>query len=520
MANTTDVDFGLMGRKVSALADLAQHYVANDFLDSSDLDAVISQQFSWFNAENLQYVPWRRNTASWTDSIKAWDVSATEGYFGKQRTGIVISCGDANAKEAAQLISYLRNVHKSRLPIQLAYNGDADMTPRMRRFMASLGNDIFFIDLTAVFPEEIVNFHGWASKPFALLASRYPQTILLDADAVLFEDPSKIFSDYPALKQTGILAFHDRTINGGGNPQRQEWLAEQLVAAGRQPSVHLAKSSLFYRRYVSEEADSAMVAMDKSRPNTFLSLLFTCWMNERSVREKVTYKLWYGDKESYWLAPELAGIPYAFEPWYAARMAQSPAPDPWLSLTPDESVDGGEFDVDIEKHSSVDRRSPSITQQSAATPQAYSKQHGRRQEHSSGLAEDRYCTTHMVHMRPDRTEPMWANGGLLLDKGDHNRGLANWTHWFVGERADEAIRKYDQGSTDHFVYRSKRSPEDKVTPSQAIWLQGDWNRDARECPQHDPTRWKALSPDFKTRLNHMIQQARFVEKRWKSEFDG
>jgi len=53
-------------------------------------------------------------------------------------------------------------------------------------------------------------------------------------------------------------------------------------------------------------------------------LLFSAWMNIKNVRETITYKIWRGDKETYWLAFELAGIPYYFAEGYAGSIGISP----------------------------------------------------------------------------------------------------------------------------------------------------------------------------------------------------
>jgi alpha 1,3-mannosyltransferase len=62
-----------------------------------------------------------------------------------------------------------------------------------------------------------------------------------------------------------------------------------------------------------DDQDSGVVVMDKSRLQVLVGLLNTCWMNSSPVREEVTYKVFHGDKETFWLGMALAMVPYAFE---------------------------------------------------------------------------------------------------------------------------------------------------------------------------------------------------------------
>ena len=139
------------------------------------------------------------------------------------------------------------------------------------------------------------------------------------ADAVFLRSPDSIFEEHPALIGTGTLFFHDRAATGGDD-NRRNWVKDQIKAAGIQPSNYFATESLFYEGAAWYEQDSGVVAMDRSRPHVILGLMFTTWMNTKRVRDEVTYKVFYGDKESFWVAMELAGFEYAFQPWYAGTM--------------------------------------------------------------------------------------------------------------------------------------------------------------------------------------------------------
>ncbi|KAI1619613.1 mannosyltransferase putative-domain-containing protein, partial [Exophiala viscosa] len=366
--------FGSKGRKVAALAELAQHYVDNPSLPYTRLDEAIRQEFPWWVPEKLSYIPWRSTIRS-----QSW-----ETIFGWNTTGLVICAGDGQAWEAAHLISTLRNVINSKLPIEVAYAGDQDLSPTTREFLANTSSEVHFVDLTQIFDDHVVGLSGWAMKSFAIVASRFARTILVDADTVFFFAPDTIFSTYPGLRETGALFFHDRFTTSSWSykaPARRGWVAAELIATQRAASVHLNTSSLFYREYTTEEADSAMVVIDKSQAKLYLATLFAAWMNTKYIRD-FTYDMFHGDKETYWLATELSGATYSFEPWSAAIMAE-------------------------------DDSSESIA------------------EHLG-----KKCTEHMAHATADGTEPFWANGAIWKDIKRKDLSFVNWTHWFLGSRID------------------------------------------------------------------------------------
>lgn len=52
----------------------------------------------------------------------------------------------------------------------------------------------------------------------------------------------------------------------------------------------------------------------------FLGLLHIIWQNTREVRDEVTYKITYGDKELWWFGFEFNNAGYTFETHYAAMV--------------------------------------------------------------------------------------------------------------------------------------------------------------------------------------------------------
>lgn len=455
--NATAEDFGMMGQKVAALGDLAELYTHNPSLDHTPLATAIVRHFPWWNPDTLSYYPWK--TPTWSDTV-----TKTMPWL---HTGVVICAGDGIALQAAHLIANLRKVLHSKLPIEIAYNGDGDLSPRYRQFLAETGSKVSFLDLTKVFDDTLIGLTGWATKPFALVASRFQRTILIDADALYLSSPDDAFERYPGLPDTGALFFHDKSVN---YQERRMWVKEQIEKAGRQPSLHLNRSSLFFRGYVSEEQDSATVFVDKTRPRLYMALLFASWMNTKEVRDAVTWKRLWGDKETYWFAAELAGVPYSFEPWLTAELGE-------LGRQVDQLDNGpGEHNV------------------------------------SSRVMS---CSIHMGHADVNGDELFWANGGIWQDKHHEEKGFVNWTHWYLGSRIDEVIEAVDMArENDPFNPDAKVELSEEEKKRMSLATQIDWN-DLDDCRQRDESRWRELSPKLRGVVQASVAEAVNINERYR-----
>jgi hypothetical protein len=240
--------------------------------------------------------------------------------------GIIIAVGGGqeSIRFASHLIVSLRQVLHSKLPIQIAYAGDEDLSPRDRTRIQSLkgATDIEFLDVLSVFNDTTLKLQGggWAIKPFALLASKFEQAILIDADAVFLQKPERLFDQAPYVNK-GAYLFHDRLLWRFQFPERHIWWRDQI----KEPSAELLKSQVWLERY-SEECDSGVVVVDKSQLPIFVGLLHVAWQNTKAVRDEVTYKLGHGDKESWWLGFELTGSPYEFEAHYGSVIGWGDSP--------------------------------------------------------------------------------------------------------------------------------------------------------------------------------------------------
>lgn len=230
--------------------------------------------------------------------------------------GIAIPTGKTTMRYAAHLISSLQSVLGTQLPIMIVYAGDQDFPPRDRKKMQSRFTNVEFLDILTVVDDSTLKLGdgGWAIKAFAALYAPYEQVILADADCVFVQRPEVLFEDSSYIK-TGALLFHDRLLWQHSYRERHEWWRSQID----HPSATLNKSLVWSEDY-AEEGDSGVVVLDKSRLDVLTGLLHVAWQNTQAVRDEVTYKLTYGDKESWWFGLELAGAKYAFENHYGSMV--------------------------------------------------------------------------------------------------------------------------------------------------------------------------------------------------------
>lgn len=364
-----NTQFGERGNRVNHLAQWAESILQDPSSDRGPFNRALEAQFPFLAGASI-YTPWSSSSSAETDH---------------EPPSYVICAGSNNLNMAAHLIRSLRRVHGSHSLIEVAYGGEDDLKPQHRQFLSALEPRVSFIDLAERFPaaKRDILGGGWAMKPFALLAAASPRAVLMDADALFLTSPDALFDSHPDLKRTGTLFFHDRAMRNGndGSSSPRDWVAAQLQAAGREPSKYLAEESLFYRGDTAWEQESGVVAVDRSNPRVLVGLVFAAWMNTKDVREQVTYQKFHGDKETFWLAMELAGVEYYFQPWYAGMLGTITEGQPFADLARD--------NVEI-------------------------------------------CGRHMVHL-DHLGEPFWLNGGVYDNKDHPEGGNANLTYYLVGD---------------------------------------------------------------------------------------
>ncbi|GAA5934507.1 hypothetical protein JCM10213_002000 [Rhodosporidiobolus nylandii] len=290
--------------------------------------------------------------------------------------GIIVPVGNDQFIYAVHLLATLKHVHRTTLPIHVVYAGGDDLIPEKRAALRSISPDIDTVDILNFFDESYVGIHhgGWAIKAFAMLASPFRETIIADADAVFVQNPEVMFDD-PGYNRTGTLFFRDREIFPGDGQVHEWWRG---VMKNRTPSEQMSRSRWWTDMASREEMESGVLVVNKNIDTVVYGLLFTAYLNTKVVREEVTYKNTYGDKESFWMAFELAQLPYHLDREYAGIIGQLTHPDT--------------------KSTSID----------------------------SFIQSD-----HLFHL-DHRGKPLWWNGSLFQEKRVKDRGYLIATHWAPG----------------------------------------------------------------------------------------
>ncbi|KAB5513240.1 mannosyltransferase putative-domain-containing protein [Coniochaeta sp. 2T2.1] len=307
--------YGELGRRTRILRDAIAHLESSSSSASSSSekeDHLLLEQLATSLFPFLLNQPSNPNSTTPLSDLRSTIIPGSKG--------IIIPTGDRTIRFAAHLIAQLRRILGSTLPIQIVYAGDADLSPENRKELAAIPGDthgpaLEFLDIYSVFDDATLLFTssasgGWAVKAFAALATHFEQVVVLDADAVFLQPPEVLLA-HPAFERSGALLFHDRLLWQHRFQDRHSWWREEI----RRPSAAMNKSRVWTEDY-AEECDSGVVVLDKGRLEVLMGLLHTCWQNMFDVRDDCTYRITYGDKETWWMGQEMAGSTYEFSSHY------------------------------------------------------------------------------------------------------------------------------------------------------------------------------------------------------------
>lgn len=201
--------------------------------------------------------------------------------------GLVVVAGGARIfTNAYVLLHVLRHALGSSIPAELWYFGQAEISPAMAALIQPL--DVRLVDAVPLIAAARANIRdGWQLKSFALAHSRFAEVLLLDADQVPVTDPAALF-DWPQYAETGAVFWPD-------------------VVDLRQDNAVWPLLGLDARRAVSFE--SGQILVDRRRHAATLAAALK--LNEAADD---IYQLIYGDKDTYLLAWEMLGAPFALVP--------------------------------------------------------------------------------------------------------------------------------------------------------------------------------------------------------------
>jgi len=217
--------------------------------------------------------------------------------------GIVICVPNRYFHLVRNSIDTFRNVLNTTLPIEIFYNNDEDLSMENRKILMKY-NNIYISDISKYFNNDITKIRRWAIKPFAILASRFEEVILIDADAFYIKDPSELFNDSGYIEK-GSLFFKDRTLKY--TSKRYKFLKSFIINP-----LPETKELDIWNKKSNHGIESSTIVIHKTK--ALLGLLNVCKLNEQKIRDEVVYKFVYGDKETFWIGFEMSRQSYSIMP--------------------------------------------------------------------------------------------------------------------------------------------------------------------------------------------------------------
>ncbi|KAF9437349.1 hypothetical protein BGZ76_001115 [Entomortierella beljakovae] len=226
--------------------------------------------------------------------------------------GLVFCAGNGQFEFLVTAIQSLRYRLKTSLPIQVFHMGDNDLSKERQDYVREMAKDIEVIDVTTILDNDYTRLGGWAIKPFAMLASNFEEVMFIDADAYFLQDPAVLYDD-PGYLATGALFFFDRTLFG--KSPSATWINSVSPILSSFP-----RKSRLFKFLTHHEQESGVVLINKK--TRFTGMLAVCKSNGKWERDLVSYKIFHGDKETFWTGFEMVQEPYVFMRNYGGAIGE------------------------------------------------------------------------------------------------------------------------------------------------------------------------------------------------------
>ncbi|KAH7488303.1 hypothetical protein PRIC1_007579 [Phytophthora ramorum] len=253
----------------------------------------------------------------------------------KRDKGVVMCMHNDAVPMGLSLVRELRCLGNQEL-VQVYHCFPEEMSDENRALLLGADNRLEIVDVCSdlvkrkVLTQEVAEkFRNWWIKPLAMYHTDITEVLLLDIDDVFMHDPA-VLRDTEGYKNTGTTFFYDRVLfsreffnqNVNGTSYLRDMLNEfDYAKYGLDPEAHPSdhlKRSYAYRRQSSHEQDSSLVAINKALSGQAMPIMFWLITEERFRRE-----FSYGDKETFWIAFELAKQDYYFSPWGVGGISSS-----------------------------------------------------------------------------------------------------------------------------------------------------------------------------------------------------
>jgi hypothetical protein len=334
--------------------------------------------------------------------------------------GIVICAGGLRYFTCAWvLISILRRVHQTKLPIQVWHLGRNEISEAMQFLLEDEGVEVVNAEtILHRYPATIAG--GWPLKPYAIAHSRFREVLFLDADTVPLVDPAIVF-EWERYRRRGLLLWPDIIDVRRRNP-----IWETLDLEPRQ----------------CMSVDSGVIAIDKARGWALLDIAIL--FNEH-WRE--SYQYLHGDKDTFLLAALLTGVslpvieqrPFAGEGGMIQRdldgdpFLQHRTSSKWKLYGPNQPVAGAELTAPCEEALTTLRR-----RWTGAIFHAPERSERARAKESELIGRKRF--RYETGTRDGRLLELLRAGAVGEGRTGHEQ------HWAVIERQDDLVLQFFSGS--------------------------------------------------------------------------
>lgn len=213
--------------------------------------------------------------------------------------GIVTVIDDTNVLHGALLIVTLRRL-LCKLPILVCYIADS-LEDQNKKFLETLPN-VACMELSSKLDMPVETIRGPQARVYSLIYSPFEEVMLLEPDLLFLKNPEYLFQD-TLYRQSGTLFWKDRKLKSYWDKKVFDWV-RRFIPYRKGDNQILDKKS---GNYQSKD----ILLLNKS---THKKLLEKLWVLTKEW--EIVYNYLPGDKESYWMAAELAKEDYAFVDHY------------------------------------------------------------------------------------------------------------------------------------------------------------------------------------------------------------
>ncbi len=247
--------------------------------------------------------------------------------FGASR-GIIVAANNTYATTLIPSLSILRQVYQCHLPIEVWYSGD-ELSEETQEKIKMVG-DVTFCDVAKILGGDPKEYRGYQIKGYMMGATDFDEVVLMDADVFFFQNPEVLF-EHPGYLETGAFLFRDVKWQMFGDPhppfrwyhngkvsiykERREYILRHIPT----PSSYVPEEWLHYwdldfvpsnkHPISSEQVETGCVIMDRVRHAK--AIKNTVAFNDD---RKTFFRLFLGEKETFWLGLEMAKEPYYINP--------------------------------------------------------------------------------------------------------------------------------------------------------------------------------------------------------------